>query len=235
MELASLSAGPTNATSTSMERPVTDRGPSAKRGQNDVRFVWEGNTLFAVGTGVRIAVAELDAKNGLALRWMVPGKDAPPLQDPRAPTNREVAEVRVRTHDTGLVPDSMLGERSDARAIMRTLVADGIRDSTRHQDIVAAVASTLSIPVLVAQLVVMTEIRGALGYANVRSGRLVGFKGKSWSTSCDPGICPDCAGNSAQGVIPIDQPFQSGHQHAPAHLGCRCGVSTHRECQSNGL
>lgn len=53
-------------------------------------------------------------------------------------------------------------------------------------------------------------------------GEQSGAVGKEWQGV--PGKCALCGGNVAQGIIPINQPFQSGHQRPAAHNRCRCGL-----------
>lgn len=47
---------------------------------------------------------------------------------------------------------------------------------------------------------------------------------KSWSTVGDVRVSDGCRQNAAAGWIPADQPFPSGHQHAPRFPGCRCAI-----------
>lgn len=51
--------------------------------------------------------------------------------------------------------------------------------------------------------------------------KAAGVTGKKWSAL---DACPLCTANAAQGVIPIDKPFQSGHMHGPAHPNDRCRI-----------
>ena len=51
--------------------------------------------------------------------------------------------------------------------------------------------------------------------------KAAGVTGKKW-VALD--ACPICTKNSEQGVIPIDQPFQSGHMYGPAHPNDRCRI-----------
>lgn len=52
-----------------------------------------------------------------------------------------------------------------------------------------------------------------------------GAKWKHWSANSDEHLCDICAGNEADGVIPVDATFSGGTRHAPAHPNCRCSVS----------
>ena len=51
-----------------------------------------------------------------------------------------------------------------------------------------------------------------------------GVRMHSWFWSGTEERCPDgtCPDNAAQGEIPLDEPFQSGHFHPPAHPNCTC-------------
>lgn len=47
---------------------------------------------------------------------------------------------------------------------------------------------------------------------------------KRWSTIGDNKVSEGCQINEAEGWIPFDQPFTSGHMTSPRFPGCRCGV-----------
>ncbi len=52
---------------------------------------------------------------------------------------------------------------------------------------------------------------------------------KSWLTAHDERVDDViCGPNEDQGWIPIDEPFQSGHDHPLGHPGCRCSGLTRR-------
>ena len=51
--------------------------------------------------------------------------------------------------------------------------------------------------------------------------KAAGVTGKRWSAF---DACPLCTANAAQGVIPINQLFQSGHMYGPAHPNDRCRI-----------
>jgi hypothetical protein len=52
----------------------------------------------------------------------------------------------------------------------------------------------------------------------------LGATTKRWVTVIDPHVCEVCKTNEAQGDIPIEEPFASGHFYPPAHSSCRCTV-----------
>ena len=73
--------------------------------------------------------------------------------------------------------------------------------------------------------IAQTEGRTATSEARRVEAENRGAKWKRWVTSQDDKVSDICAGNEADGVIPIDRPFSSGHQQTPGHPNCRCSVS----------
>ena len=76
------------------------------------------------------------------------------------------------------------------------------------------------------QTIARTEIADAWNIGQVESakagleaGDIYGKLHKRWWVS-DP--CETCASNAAAGVIEIDEPYPSGHQHPTAHPNCMC-------------
>lgn len=71
-----------------------------------------------------------------------------------------------------------------------------------------------------------TELRAALN-----QGELAGWKesgvvaGKQWLLSNDEGVCDICEGNADQGVVAIDDNFNSGDDAPPGHPNCRCSMA----------
>ena len=45
-----------------------------------------------------------------------------------------------------------------------------------------------------------------------------------WVVDDDEGACPDCDDNALAGPTPKGQPFPTGQERPPAHVGCRCMV-----------
>ena len=67
-------------------------------------------------------------------------------------------------------------------------------------------------------LVLIAHGRGA--YDAVAAGTPI-----RWIVDPEGPLCPDADDNALAGVIPAGQPFPTGHCHAPAHPGCRCGIA----------
>ena len=70
-----------------------------------------------------------------------------------------------------------------------------------------------------------TEGRYATSEARRASADERQNKWKAWITSRDEKVSDICAGNEADGVIPIDKAFSSGAMQTPGHPNCRCTVA----------
>jgi hypothetical protein len=71
-----------------------------------------------------------------------------------------------------------------------------------------------------AGVIARTEMVNAYQTGLHTFGHESGATGKEWQ---DVGAEDQCADNSAQGPIPIDDTFDSGDDYPPAHPNCRCG------------
>ncbi len=79
--------------------------------------------------------------------------------------------------------------------------------------------------------IAVTEIGNAYAEGNLQVAQQLQAAGlemeKFWSTVNDDKVNPEiCAPNQEQGWIPLDQPFQSGHQRPLGHPYCRCDLLT---------
>jgi hypothetical protein len=71
---------------------------------------------------------------------------------------------------------------------------------------------------IAAHLVLVAHGRGA--YDALAAGTPI-----RWVVDPEGPMCPDADDNALAGVILAGQPFPTGHCHAPAHPGCRCGIA----------
>jgi hypothetical protein len=74
-----------------------------------------------------------------------------------------------------------------------------------------------------AQMIARTETamaRNQGGYLTAQLSDVV--TGKQWSVA--PDACEVCLGNAAQGVIALDDVFDSGDESPPAHPNCSCSL-----------
>lgn len=80
-----------------------------------------------------------------------------------------------------------------------------------------------------AELIAVTEIAHAAQATSYAQSMALAQKGwivhKFWNNTGDDRVSDGCKANTSQGWIPIEQPFQSGHQYAPRFPGCRCAIS----------
>jgi hypothetical protein len=82
-----------------------------------------------------------------------------------------------------------------------------------------------------AQLIARTEISTAVNNAQladinsrIEANELPADMQKRWSTIGDERTSEECLLNEAQGWLPLDGVFQSGHEHPPRFPSCRCGL-----------
>lgn len=109
--------------------------------------------------------------------------------------------------------------------VMRSLIAKGIEQQLGVQGTMRLIREEFGeMSRSRARSIATTEINDAMSEAALRKVKAVGLDGKRWIRS--PGACPICEANAAQGIIPVDDYFQSGHKRPPAHPGkCRCAVA----------
>ena len=77
-----------------------------------------------------------------------------------------------------------------------------------------------------AELIATTVAGDAYEAATAAAGRQLADAGlvmeKSWLTVGDDRVDVECEDNEAQGWIPMDDGFRSGHTRPPAQPACRC-------------
>ncbi len=79
-----------------------------------------------------------------------------------------------------------------------------------------------------AKLISQTETTDALEDAFMTRAKIMGIDGKEWIVTGDNKTCEDCLGNAAEGVVPLDHIFSSGHLRPPVHPGDRCALAPAR-------
>lgn len=115
------------------------------------------------------------------------------------------------------------------------IVSDGVKNGTSYNDIAKAIKAKFEefavpkpqqhIPNR-AVLVAVTELANAYCAGNMQVGNFLQDSGlkmmKAWQTLEDNRVSDGCRHNEAQGWIPLDKEFSSGHDHPPRFPGCRC-------------
>lgn len=75
------------------------------------------------------------------------------------------------------------------------------------------------------EVIAVTESAKAVSEGDLLAAKNEDAKWKVWSTTGDDRVSDLCQKNEAQGPIPIDDTFQSGHKTTPGHPRCRCAVT----------
>lgn len=73
-----------------------------------------------------------------------------------------------------------------------------------------------------AETIARTETADALSQSFLDRAKDIGITGKEIVTG-DP--CPICQANAAEGIVPLDYVFQSGHTRPPFHPNCACALA----------
>jgi hypothetical protein len=119
------------------------------------------------------------------------------------------------------------------RAAIRDVIAEGLAQNIGSGAIADNIQASTAFSADRAQLIAQTEI--AMANAD---GKLSGWKAaqdtglnlvKGWQTSNDGDCCDECQANEDQGLIPMDDDFDSGDAAEPAHPNCHC--ATYAEVQ----
>ena len=119
-------------------------------------------------------------------------------------------------------PDSTWSIAQTVRNSLRDIIADGLENKLTSEKIAQAIAAdNESFSPGRSRMIARTEVAGAQEEGRLAYFRKAGIKQKQWS---DQDGCPDCQANADQGPIDIDEEFQSGDQHAPAHPHCVCAT-----------
>ncbi len=168
----------------------------------------------------RVVVTEQDAAR-INEQWMVEsgtvvGQSSRTYEGPPA---REAIEYAKTLH-SDLLKDYDEGTRKRVAQI----ISDGIKSKRGLNGISVDIRREFpAVDKALADNLVHTETSIALSQASLLRSSAMGVTGKEWV--CVPDSCEICAKNASVGVIPIDQPFPSGHMTTPAHDGCRCALA----------
>lgn len=114
------------------------------------------------------------------------------------------------------------------RTALRNTISQGLSNNIGRQAIIDEIASAdyAEFSPARARLIADYEIANANG-----EGSLLGLKAaedegvklkKEWYP--DDEACPICQANADQGPIPLDEEFESGDDHSPAHPNCECST-----------
>ncbi|MEO9214820.1 MAG: hypothetical protein ABI227_04125 [Rhodanobacter sp.] len=163
----------------------------------------------------QIAMAAEQAKSKLRENSFFDGP-----YDPRAIAwaFEHAVSLLILTHSNGLPPEPK-------RFLIRQTITNAMEDELGRHELADILQRTYAFSGQHAQLIANTEISLAQEHGGLMGAlSLGGIKVKKWLLSNDDGVCTSCAGNAAQGWVPIGLPFASGAMAPLEHGGCRCGA-----------
>ena len=111
------------------------------------------------------------------------------------------------------------------REMIRSKVQQAVDEGWSSSELSEALADSRAFDPARAELIADYELGSAL-----EAGNLVGWQasgvvqGKQWLTADDDLVSDECQANADQGVIPLDEEFQSGDDAPLAHPYCRCVI-----------
>jgi hypothetical protein len=125
------------------------------------------------------------------------------------------AEARAAELVTN-IPDS-------TRTMLRGTVMQALNDGWDQETLTDNIINSRAFAPERAALIAGYELGNALGKGDLAAWKSSGVViGKQWITADDEIVSDECNANAAQGVIPIDEAFQSGDDAPLAHPYCRC-------------
>lgn len=137
--------------------------------------------------------------------------------------------------------DWVSGVNQTTRDYIRTQVMDAVGKGESYATVarrIAARYTEFGVPSPLghirsrAELVAVTEMGNAYVHGNVMVGNRLKFEGlaleKRWLVTGDNRVCPTCRNNEAEGWVPWDKGFPSGHAQPLGHPGCRCDLQIQR-------
>lgn len=119
-------------------------------------------------------------------------------------------------------PNSEWSIAQTTRDNLRSVLSNGIASGMTPEQIAQAISENdPSFGPARSRMIARTETAAAQEEGRTAYFKAAGIKQKQWS---DQDGCEVCQANAAQGPIGINEDFQSGDAHAPAHPHCRCTV-----------
>lgn len=107
---------------------------------------------------------------------------------------------------------------------LRLVIRDAINNGQTQVTLAKAIVDDFAFSRERASTIARTELAFAASDAHRNVATRAGAVGKRWLLSNDENICDICEANRDQGVIRIDEDFDSGDNVPPAHPNCQCDV-----------
>lgn len=109
--------------------------------------------------------------------------------------------------------------RNELRSLLERALADG----ATNDDISSEISDAFLFSSERSDMIARTETAFAENQGTIEGWRATGIvEGKEWLPDAE--ACPICEANAEQGVIPIDEDFDSGDDSPPAHPNCECSM-----------
>jgi Phage Mu protein F like protein len=124
--------------------------------------------------------------------------------------------------DDGTNPYAKWEITEDTRNSLRSLVIKAIDNGWTVNQLQHEIIVNEKFSAACALTIAWTETALARSHGNHESAKSAGMKFKNWLLG--NGDCEVCQANAKQGLIPIDEPFQSGVNCPPGHTRCRCAA-----------
>lgn len=177
---------------------------SARAELGAAAIIGEGEAQKLVGKSMDIALLEAPAKAWAADRaaWLVGMKW----------DGKKLIEN----------PDATYRITDESRAAIRSTVTKAFEERWTPAQLSEQITAHEAFSPRRALMIARTEIAEAQEVGSMTYYKAAGVPKKKWSAAFQ--CCPLCEANAAQGAIPLDSAFQSGHQHGPAHPNDRCRV-----------
>jgi hypothetical protein len=176
-----------------------------------VRKSLSGATKAEVMEAARAAAASTVTRMSEQMQQQLAEKIATGLE-------QQVGQLDVaRSIKEGLGLDS--GREATLEKYRQSLIEQGITGDKLQKAIDARKAELIAER---AGVIAQTEMGRALEEGGFVNAKNQGKTHKEWITAGENFVCEICEGNQAQGPIPINDTFQSGHQTPPAHPRCYC-------------
>jgi hypothetical protein len=175
---------------------------------------------------LEVSVVAQAAEIGISLSWV--------LKNP-------LAVAYIKEHGADLVA----GINQTTKDYIRKVIADGVANGDSYDKIAKAITDRYASMAAGrpqahidsrAHGIVVTEAGNAFEEGNAIVAKELQDAGltmeKFWQSVDDDLVCSaECEANQAQGWIPFDEDFQSGHPHPLAHPYCRCTALYRRKAK----
>lgn len=150
----------------------------------------------------------------------------------------DLKNVRAIEWAAAHAEEAIEGINATSRDAVRRVIANAIETGASYTDTANAIRELTALSVERAEKIAVFEAAKAYEWANNDVAAELRDNGlemeKAWLSAQDDKVDPEaCAPNEDQGWIPLSEPFASGDDTAPAHMGCRC-TTLYRRAGSEG-